>query len=125
MEKSHMLEALNGGFFVLSLCAFLIFGHYIWTHRRFGYRVLQPALALSCIFAGETFLRAYLWYIRDHINSGINLNADPMLVASSSGLAAIGVLCAIRVFSPEEWGNKAWVTSSVLAGLFMIITLLD
>lgn len=120
MTHSDALEAVNGGFFILSLAATYIFLHYIWMNRRIGYRCLRPAIAISVLFIGETCLRFYVWWLRDHINAGLPMVENTFLLALFSSIIAAGVLCIIRVFSPESWGNKPWVIALLAAIAFII-----
>lgn len=120
MSQSLPLELLNGALFILALCASCVFTHYLWTKRSLGYYALQPALALACIFYGETLLRGMFWFVRNQINNGVGMQQSNEILVVGSIIATVGILCSIRVFSPDSWGNKGWVVSLALTVLFLI-----
>ena len=122
MQESLILEALNGAFFILALCASFVFTHYLWVKRTLGYRALGPAIGLTCVWYGEMLLRGLFWYVRDQINGGNPMMAPAWGIILGSSIITIGILCCIRVFSPENWGNKSWSISLLLAAAFVVWT---
>ena len=119
MKESLILELLNGAFFVLAFCASCVFTHYLWVKREYGYKALTPAIALTCIFYGETWLRGMFWYVRQNLNNGIQMQPSNTLLMLASVTVITGILCSIRVFSPSEWGNRGWVTSLIITIVFL------
>lgn len=119
MKESLILELLNGAFFILALCASIVFTHYLWVKRKFGYNALTPAIALTCIFYGEMILRGMFWYVRQQLNNGIPMQQSNTVLIIGSLVITTGILCSIRVFSPTEWGNRGWVTSLIITILFL------
>lgn len=123
MTISHVLEAINAAFAVLSMCALCIFMNFIWHQRKAGYIQLRPAIALACMFLGEAIQRSIFWYVRDRINSGNPTPVPDNLVVMASLVIIVGICCAIRIFSPSSWGNRGWIFSLMLTIIVVTCTL--
>ncbi len=121
MLQSTFLEAVHGAFSILYLCACYIFGHYIWEKRALGYEYVSPAIALVTIWIGYFISETLIWYHKDEI-SDILISIPSVIFLLGLIISLIGVLCTIRIFSPNRWGNWGWIVSLIMATCSMIVT---
>lgn len=111
------LEFMNAAWFVLCLCALFIFVRYLWIERSQGYLSNKPALALAVYISGEAAVRGWIWAFHiaaDH-HRAIPAFSEKVGLLMSATVAAFGLLCIVRIFSPKHWGARAWVISTGLA----------
>jgi hypothetical protein len=123
---SHALELMNGVFCLLGLCATFIFGRYLWIHRKQEYCELEPVIAVLVLSVGLFIARGGIWGLRFIKNDHIPATPWVLFGASviGSGIAAIGILCMIRVFSPTKWGLYPVIVSATIAfglSFFMLL----
>ena len=117
------LMLVNGVWFSLSVCLLFVFARYVWINRSRGYSELQAAISISIYFTGVSLSHGWVWWWRHHNNAGISaewMNDWPVLPLGVL-LAAFGLLCMIRVFTPLEWGNWGWIGSALATGLLLIL----
>ena len=110
------LEVLNTVFFVFCASAAFIFLRYCWENRHYGYKAMQPLYAFTTFMIGSTMVRGSLAHAR-HLTNTHNTHPEYLywITISGSIIAAIGVLCIIRTFSPRDWGHRPWVFALILA----------
>lgn len=118
-----LLEYSNGVFCVLSLYAALIFGKYIWENKARGYYFIRPAVPLFFLLASEGMLRGPYWWVRHLINRGETAHVPEWYVIADSCLITAALLCAIRIYAPDSWGNKSWLIALFLAGCIVLVSL--
>lgn len=128
MLDPHFLEAMNGVWTVLSLCALLVFVRYLWRindESGFGKKErtarFEAAVALTVYFFGEFLVRFWVWLWRHQINDGVLagwMKNYPVLAVGGI-IAAVGCLCVIRVFSTRDdegnSKNRYWIASLIVA----------
>lgn len=120
MDKSIVLQILNGFISVFAACGTYIFVRYLYKHKKEGYtKRVQAGLAILCLCVGTVTLRGPVFIVRTLTNSGMHL-PEPILIYIFGGiLIGIAFLCVIRVFSPTEWGNKPWIIA-LISGTFIV-----
>lgn len=119
------LELLNTVFFVFCAAAAFIFIRYCWVNRHYGYKTMQPLLALTIFMLGSTMIRGSLAYARYLTNLHRQLPEYLYWITiGGSVIAAIGVLCVIRTFSPKDWGHYPWMVAFSLALIVIAIRIL-
>lgn len=115
-----VLEAMNGTLFVLLVFACFMFGVYIlrevWLNG-FQRTRLQAAIAILVCFAGDGVVRGRVWYWRhcENLSLSPSCNEGRGLLLLGALIEIIGVVCIIRVFSPDNWGRNVWFISSLIA----------
>jgi hypothetical protein len=122
-----LFEYLNLATFTLLLYASSVFTWYLaaeWRrgqlnprdmivnwHRRQGHGV---AIALLFMCGGEGMLRMWVWWARYSAREGAVqrwMDSPPWEFFPLFGamLQCVGLLCCIRVLTPDAWGPYAWV----------------
>jgi len=124
MLNSGFLEALNGVLFMLSAAAAFVFGRYVLTEamaagvwpRRWPSKA-QAAFGLLIVFVGEAIIRGWIWWWRQLLNDGEDASwmAGYPILAIGGATSAVGILCIIRHFSPDEWQDRAWLITLLFA----------
>lgn len=132
--SSHVLEAVNGAWFVLASCLLAIFLRYIAFELR---RSLAPwrvvwrrddlfaAGALAIYFLGESIVRGWTWWWRHQINNGVDVTwmRDYPLLPFGATVAIVGGLFLVRAFTPAGCGHRAWLltgaAAAIVAGLLV------
>lgn len=131
MDQLDARELINNGWFIISFCLVLLFILFLSKEMKqdgwYGKVRNQAALSLSVYFLGETIARGWgtlLFYKMQHGNDLLSVFAveEKYPVAMvGAGIAFIGAICCMRVFSPPHWG-KAWLVVVGVAVAFMIVT---
>jgi len=111
----------------LCLCIVVIFSRYIATEiylRGRGRMRLRAAIGIAVMAGGFAVMLGAAAFGRHHEEAGESVRwmmQPPWVVIPGTGafVAAIGLLCLIRVFSPDEWGRWGWV---VCAGIALAAT---
>lgn len=123
-------EVMNGIWFILSLCCAVLFTRFVlcW-YRQGGYDIgTKAAIALSVYFWGSTGSRGWFWFVswthRIYPEPPWWTTNNEWLSFLFSIIAVTGALCALRVFSPREWGEWPWVVPLLLVFTFMVYTYL-
>jgi hypothetical protein len=115
-------EGMNGALFLDLTFALLMFGTYIiYELRRGGYRMrAKAAISVEVMLLGELILRGWFWLWRIQINTGQNVGwmDDLPVVPIGMSIEMLGVLCLIRVFSPDTWSRQTWLAVGVMSVLF-------
>lgn len=118
MSESLLLELVNGNFFILSICAVIIFTHYIVMHWSEGYLFLSPSISLWALFMGEIYLRANFWFARHMLNAGFYVQPSNFMTITGSIICSWALLCMIAVFAPSRWRTRAWTLSLFVTIVF-------
>ena len=102
----------------------------LWRWRPFdGMMRHQMAVAIIVTMTGEGLLRSWTWGIRiaDRHGADVSMlrNLPYALVPiSAATVQALGLLCLVRVFTPDEWHRRAWLACLVFDALLIVGTLL-
>lgn len=110
---------MNGALFIDLSFAFVMFGVYIGHELcANGYRMrAQAAISIEMLLLGEMILRGWFWYWRLQINWGHDvtwMDGYP-IVPVGMAVEMIGVLCLIRVFSPDHWSRMTWLVVGAMS----------
>lgn len=117
--KSHPLffEFFNGTLTILLMCATFVFVRYLWKNRSAGYEELRPLIAILVLIVGGLINRWVLWIFQ--VMKSHEYDMDRMylsMIYIFSGLVfAAGILCVLRVFSPNRWGHKNWFVPLIIS----------
>src|SRR5882672_654402 len=121
-----LYEAINLAIWLLCLGVVAVFVRYLLTefadrkitfssimHRPMMMRH-QMAIGIVGVTFGDFGIRLWTWYANFAERTGVNVNwmgglPFGLLPVFSALIEIAGLLCVIRVFSPDEWGNKAWL----------------
>lgn len=119
----------NGLFVVGIAIIILIVAHLVLSlHERGWQRTYdrlgnKAAISILIYVFGETNVRAWsglrLFYITHKMP--VDFINGPLVVWPICGaaVALVGAVCMMRVFSREQWGNKAWIASVIVAAAFV------
>lgn len=112
-------EGMNGALFLDLSFALFMFGIYIvFELRRDGYRMrARAAVSVFVMLCGELILRGWFWLWRIQINASHSvawMDAWPVVPLGMS-IEMLGVLCLIRVFSPDSWSRQTWLAVAVIS----------
>lgn len=126
------IESVNCASWALGLCVLILFGRYLyieacWIAQR--YRAngalehsnrIQAATAIFVTILGEVTNRMWTWVLLFLQTSGRDaswLTRPPYssIPIFGSFVTMVGMLCMVRVFTPDEWGNNGWVISGIIA----------
>lgn len=104
---------MNGALFIDLSFAFVMFGAYIAHELRTnGYRMrAQAAISIEMLILGEMILRGWFWYWRLQLSWGHDvawMDGYPTVPIGMT-VEMVGVLCLIRVFSPDHWSKMTWL----------------
>lgn len=125
-------ESINVLLASLSACVVIIFGRYIiFEVFNNGIRRvrLRAAIGISVASFGEVVTRGSAGIGRhlENIGSSMRWMLDPpwgFIPLVGATITAIGLLCLIRVFSPDEWGKWGWIACAIIALSVMSISLI-
>lgn len=123
MDRSIVLQVINGYVAVtVAYCTF-IFARYFVNNWRLGYFELRAAIAILTLCAFEVILRAPQFIARTLANMGYVVGQPNVtLIIGGIGVEA-AFLCFCRVFSPQKWGIWSWVVPFVLSTVVVAISL--
>jgi len=110
------LVAINGAWVMLTICVVFVFARYVIKEwHPYGRARIKAAIAILVHFIGEAGWHSLSWCL--HI--GLLTTAPPRaiyaLFIACGGVAAVGALCCIRIFSPIAEGRVPWIIALVLA----------
>jgi hypothetical protein len=110
---------MNGALFIDLFFAALMFGTYIAHEVRInGYRMrAKAAISIEMVLLGDLILRGWFWYWRMQANAGHSvawMDTYPVVPIGMS-IEMLGVLCLIRVFSPDNWSRQTWLAVGVVS----------
>ncbi len=116
-------EAINVLLSILLACMVLIFSRYFLAEivsHGFRRARLRAGIGLFVTMAGDLLTRGWAAAGRHFQNNDIHaawMGQMPWALAPLIGaiICAIGLLCLIRVFSPDEWGSWGWIVCAVVA----------
>lgn len=114
MSEAAIREAINSGWFVISISLVWLFLHYLasqiseagWYARNSS----KAALALLSLFVGMAILFNPSYRVH-----ALSNEAPLWLVILGAVFGYAGGLCTFRVFSPIAWGHGGWITVGVVA----------
>lgn len=124
MDKSVILQAINGYLAVTAIFGAVIFWRYIYYNRRIGYKELRPAIALFAMFVGETVLRLPQFFARTIANAGVHVDQPNITLMLGGAIVEVAFLCIVRVFSPEKWGYWSWLSTFIVSTATVAVSLL-
>lgn len=112
-------EGMNGALFLDLTFAITMFGLYIVHELRHqGYRMrARAAVSIGVMLIGEAILRGWFWLWRIEVNAGRSvawMDAWPVVPIGMS-IEMLGVLCLIRVFSPDDWSRQTWLAVALIS----------
>jgi hypothetical protein len=112
-------EGMQGALFIDMFFAALMFGTYIiYEFRRNGYGMrAQAAVSIEVMLLGDLILRGWFWYFRILSNAGHDIEWMKAWPVAPIGMSVqmMGVLCLIRVFSPDGWSRQTWLAVGVVS----------
>lgn len=120
-------EMIAETLFALDLVFGIILLHYVWTRSRdytrwWKYRHIQGAVAILVLISGHLIIRFWSIAIFVDVRRGGNVfdleNRYPVALIGTI-IAVIGLCWAIRIFSPDSWGEKSWMAALAFAGLLV------
>lgn len=126
MNFNRLAEVMNGTLFLNLSFAIMMFTVYA---VRFGYRRqrAQAAIAISVVLLGECVLRGLFWLLRFQTGNGWDtswINSWPIAQVGQA-IEMAGVLCIIRVFTPDGWSPRTWLliglTSAVISTAISVL----
>jgi uncharacterized membrane-anchored protein len=124
MDKSVVLQAINGYLAVTAIFGAVIFWRYIYYNRHIGYKELRPAIAILVMFLGEVVLRLPQFFARTIVNAGVHIDQPSITLMLGGAVVEVAFLCIVRVFSPEKWGYWSWLTTFLTSSLVVAISLM-
>lgn len=121
-------EMIAETLFSFDLLFAFVLTHYLWTRSReyvrwWRFRHVQGAMAILTIIIGHLIIRFWSIAIFIDLRRGGSIydleNRFPVALAGT--VIAVGGLCwAIRVFSPDSWGERSWIAAVAFAALVVI-----
>ncbi len=118
------MEFLNAVWTLLSACLVFILGRYAYIEWRGNGRSepFKGSIGFMTYLVGELFVRLAAFVFRYEQNRGGTItNFDDLpFIAWGSILAALGIMCCIRIWSPIRWKAWAWVIPIGLAACAVI-----
>ncbi len=142
MNVNVLFEIVNGAW-AIGLTFFIIFLiHYLFenridrdmtfwqwvsgAHQSPSVIAAQVAVALLISDTGNWIVRGSVWIWRETTGGAGTIPPAfiwPIMIGGSIG--AIGILCKLRVFSRQRFGNWPWLTCGCTLVLFVAYKLLD
>lgn len=124
-------EWTNAAFFILCACFAVTLIRFLWWEIKYnGWRNrlrIDAAIALLILSTGEGLTRAVVWLVLKIRNIGGGTafaEETSMLFFVAAIIGAIGMVRCIAVFSPAHCGQWPWITSSLLAVGFILLSAL-
>jgi hypothetical protein len=128
MIPSELFELINAALSSLAIGVLVIFLRTMLLEYIYHglHRVrLQGLISVSIVIVGEVITRGWMWLVGYLSNTDADAGwllklpwgLVPIIGAS---IEAIGLLCIIRVFSPNEWGNRGWLICAGMAAAMVI-----
>lgn len=80
-----------------------------WSNPWLRHRM---AAAVIVTFSGSFIYRIWTWFARFCANTGFDclwMREWIVVPAIGSALQVVGILCMIRVFTPDEWNRWTWL----------------
>ena len=106
----------------------------LWPLRgfaTFSFRLRdQAAISIAVMLFGEVITRGWTWCARYLMDTSGYVNnwswEMPWILVPILGSAveAAGILCMIRVFTPDSWGSRGWIVCVSFSFLFTLFFLL-
>lgn len=130
-----VFEVVNGNLAILRLEFLVFLAIYLWKHTAtnkltwrdwFFALPLGVAVALS-LFAndlGEFGRSFFIWMWRFSHPTTPFSDFSLGLISAFSGMAAIGLLLMIRIFSRPFYGNLPWIVCALVSGIYTVASLL-
>lgn len=123
MIPSELFEVINGVLSALSLGVLVIFARYFLIEMKvhgFKRTRMGAGIAVTVMSFGEFSTRSWTWairYLQNTHGSSEWLSSLPWSLIPIAGalIEAVGLLCMIRVFSPDEWGHSGWEVVAAIA----------
>jgi hypothetical protein len=121
MIPPKFAAGMNGALFIDLSFAFVMFciyiGHELSTN---GYRMrAQAAISIAMLLLGEMILRGWFWFWRLQVVAGRSVEwmSDVSVVPLGMSIEMVGVLCLIRVFSPDHWSRMTWLAVGAMSAV--------
>jgi hypothetical protein len=116
-------ESMIGALFLVLLFAFTMFARYVrheYSQRGYAERV-KASVSIMTVILGEMILHGWFWVLRMQINahhdSAVVWMRAHSIAPIGRAIEIVGVLCLIRVFSPDSWSQQTWLAIGVIASL--------
>ena len=129
MDQLIARQLINSGWLVANLCLVVTLLYYLHAEVRidgwYAYARNKAAIALLILFSGETIVRAWSFFLLRFYAKGVDawpIEQRYPVALTGAVIALAGTACAVRVFSPKEWGHWGWIVSMALAAAFMLFT---
>lgn len=115
----------------LGVCLLVILARYIlmqMSENGYTRTRLRLAVAIFTIVVGVAGRSMWFWMVRFCDRHGVDMwwtHDMPYALTAPifTGIAAIGLLCTIRVVSDDAWGDTVWMASALaVAGLVTYLT---
>jgi hypothetical protein len=114
-------ESMIGALFLVLSFAFVMFASYgVHEFSRRGYvERVKSTVSIITLILGDMILHGWFWLQRMQINAHHDAAVAWMRAHSLAPLARaieiVGVLCLIRVFSPDSWARQTWLAIGIVA----------
>jgi putative copper export protein len=116
-------ESMIGALFLVLLFAFAMFARYVrheYRERGYAERV-RATVSIMTVLLGEMILHGWYWLQRMQINAHHDATVAWMRAHSAApigrAIEIVGVLCLIRVFSPDSWARQTWLAIGIVAAI--------
>lgn len=121
---------------VLQACLTFVFVRYVWGEMQDGgWRwavlrkdmVIQAAIALAVLNAGDCLYRVWVWLLIRVYNDGqsnVWVKTQWPWAVLASMMIFVGALCAIRVFSPAKWRHWGWIAAALITVTALVVNML-
>lgn len=125
--NAQLLEAVYAAIVVgCAVAVVLVVRYLVIEVRKHGlerYRA-QAAVSLLVLFTGQFAMAGSIWWVRYRANSGLPpdwfVTHQDWFIASSATVLLLGLLCYIRVWSPEKWGAWPWLGTAAVMAAFAL-----
>lgn len=134
-----LYEIVNLVIAALSMFVVTIFVRYLIAERTAGRFALlawrpfngmlrhQMAIAIIVASSGEAGMRGWTWLVRVLDRMGYDVRwmryfpyvLTPIIAAV---IQSVGLLCFIRVVTPDEWGRRTWLVCLVIVAFLVLAT---
>lgn len=121
----------SNALFIMGTAVIVVFllhlGESIWkrgwgpTYARLGN---QACIAMLIYIIGDTGVRGWgglrLFFLNKDMPAAVDVvNSYTWVAVAYTGIAVIGCVCMMRVFSRERWGDWAWIGSVALTTIIV------